>query len=75
MDSKTNVSTLEIDEATLEDSGEYTVTAENAQGASSCSVSVSVTTEQTAPEFSDIPKPVLTKEGERFEIKCSVKGN
>lgn len=76
VNTKTNVSTLEIEGATLEDSGEYAVVAENAEGVSSCTVSVKVVSkvEKVPPQFTLIPKPVLVKEGENIEITCKITG-
>jgi len=69
VDAKTGMHFLEIVEASLEDIGEYTITAENDGGVVACTVSVDVVSkvdESSIPKETDVPHVVVTEVGEQF---------
>lgn len=75
-DADTGTQYLEISEATYEDAGEYTMTAENDGGIVACTVSVNVVSkiEKKPPKLEEGPKPQIVKEGETIELVCRVSG-
>jgi hypothetical protein len=67
---------LEIAESTLEDSGEYTLTAESEGGIVACTVSLNVVSKvvKLPPRVEEFPKPQTVKEGGTVELVCKVTG-
>jgi Immunoglobulin I-set domain len=76
VDETTGCNFLEIAESAMEDSGEYTLTAENEGGIVACTVSVNIVSKvvKSPPRVEEFPKPQTVKEGGTVELVCKVTG-
>jgi len=76
VDELTGCNFLEIVETTMEDTGEYTLTAESEGGIVATTVSVNVLSKvvKQPPRIEEFPKPQTVREGGTIELVCKVLG-
>lgn len=73
-DAESDTNFLEIQDATVDDSGCYVVNAENAAGIGEVTVSVNVEEKIEAPVLENLPKPMQVKSGEPIVLAVQATG-